>query len=237
MAIASDPERIADGVWRIRGGAPVKMMNVFLIEDAGGVTLFDAGIRQMSQPVAAAAARFGPVQRIVLGNSHADHRGGAPGIGAPVVCHEAERADAQGDGGMHYFDFSRLSFPPARLISRRLLRSWDAGPVRVTDTVAEGDEVAGFSVLDLPGHSPGTIGLWREHDRLALCNDCFALFDPQTTLKGAPRVPHPAFNFSTPAARESLRKLAAKAPQTAWPGHHGPVTGDVRAQLEAAAAA
>ena len=37
----AEPERIADGVWLVRGGFPVKAMNVYLIEDGDGVTVFD----------------------------------------------------------------------------------------------------------------------------------------------------------------------------------------------------
>jgi hydroxyacylglutathione hydrolase len=232
MGIAAGPERVAEGVWRVRGGAPVKLVNVFLLEDVGGVTVFDAGIRQMGDAVARAAAELGGARRVVLGNSHSDHRGGAPRIGAPVLCGAAERADAEGDGGWHYFDFSRLRLAPLRPLVRATMRSWDAGPLRVADTLAEGDEVAGFRVLELPGHAPGLIGLWRPRDRLALCNDCFALFDPQLGIPGAPRVPHHAFNWDTGAARASIRKLAALAPATAWPGHFGPLTGDVRTRLE-----
>ena len=36
--------------------------------------------------------------------------------------------------------------------------------------------------------------------------------------------------------RASIRKIAALEPATAWPGHAEPLTGDVRAQLERAAA-
>jgi hydroxyacylglutathione hydrolase len=234
--IASQPQRVADGVWRIAGGAPVRMINVFLIEDDGGMTVYDAGIRQMAGTVASAAGRIGPIKRVVLGNAHADHRGGAPQLGAPVYCHELERADAEGDGGAHYFDYGRLGFPPARLIVPRVMSSWDGGPVRVTGTLADGDELAGFRVLHLPGHAPGVLGLWRERDRLALCNDCFAMFDPQTSIPGGPRVPHPAFNFDTEQARDSIRRLAALDPAVAWPGHFGPLRGDVRATLERVAA-
>jgi hypothetical protein len=39
----------------------------------------------------------------------------------------------------------------------------------------------------------------------------------------------------TEQGRASVRKIAALEPVTAWPGHADPVTGDVRAQLEAAA--
>ena len=71
-------------------------------------------------------------------------------------------------------------------------------------------------------------------DRLALTTDTFYTLDPQTTRKGAPRVPHPAFNWDTDKARASIRKLAEMEPAAAWPGHADPVTGDVRGQLEAA---
>jgi hypothetical protein len=60
--------------------------------------------------------------------------------------------------------------------------------------------------------------------------------DPQTGLHGHARVPHRAFNKDTEQARASIRKLAALEPATAWAGHANPLTGDVRGQLETAAA-
>jgi len=231
---ASEPERIADGVWVVRGGVP-QTMNVYLLEDEGGVTLFDAGIEAMTKSVAAAGARMGGIKRVVLGHAHADHRGLAPGLGVPVLCHPADRADAEGDGGEHYFDFSKLDLP-ARWLMPKMLRFWDGGPVKISGTVEEGAEVAGFRVVHLPGHAPGLIALWRESDRLALASDCFYTLDPQTGKKGHPRVPHAAFNQDIEQARESIRKLAAMEPATAWAGHAEPLRGDVRSQLEHAAA-
>ncbi len=234
---AGDPEPIADGVWLLRGGFPGKTMNVYLIEDDGGVTVFDAGVRSMSQAVVSAGARMGGVRRVVLGHAHEDHRGTAPALaelGAAVLCHEADRADAEGDGGRHYFDMAKLN-RVGRLLMPRLLSSWDAGPVPIAGTVAEDDEIAGFRVVHLPGHAPGLIGLFRESDRLALVSDCFYTLDPQTGRKGPPRMPHAAFNFDTEQARASIRKLAALEPAAAWPGHADGLTGDVRAQLERAA--
>jgi hydroxyacylglutathione hydrolase len=230
--VAGEPERVADGVWRIAGGAPVKFINAYLIEGEDGVTVFDAGTRQMGPGISAAAAALGPIDRVVLGNAHADHRGGAAALHAPVFCHERDRPDVEGDGGAHYFDYAKLGFPPARFLVPRLMASWDSGPLEVAGTLADGDEVVGFQVVELPGHSPGTIGLWRERDRLALTNDCFAMFDVYTGRPAPPAIPHPAFNFSTEQCRESARKLAALEPETCWPGHHGPLDGDVRATLE-----
>jgi hydroxyacylglutathione hydrolase len=233
--VASGPEEIADGVWIVRGGVP-KTMNVYLVRDGDGVLLFDAGIRQMAGAVALAARQLGGLTRIVLGHAHADHRGVAPALsGVPVSCHPDEVADAEGDGGAHYFDLSLLDVHGKATLSP-MLPLWDGGPVQVAGTVSEGDDVAGFRVVHLPGHAPGLIGLWRESDRFALVSDTFYTVDPQTGIPGHARVPHRAFNWDTEVARASIRKLAALAPATAWAGHAGPLTGDVAAQLEHAAA-
>ncbi|UGS34109.1 MBL fold metallo-hydrolase [Capillimicrobium parvum] len=228
-------EKVAEGVWVVRGGFPMKTMNVYLIEEADGITVFDAGIRAMTNAVAAAGARMGGIKRVVLGHGHADHRGAAPGLGVPVLCHVDNRGDAEGDAGLHYMDLSKLN-PLSRVVYPTLLRMWDGGPVTIADTVSEGDEVAGFRVVAIPGHAPGMIALWREADRVALTSDCFYLIDPQTGRPGPARMPHEAFNFDTAQARRSIRKIAALDPAVACPGHLGPLTGDVRAELERAAA-
>jgi hydroxyacylglutathione hydrolase len=231
----SGPERVADGVWIVRGGLP-RSMNVFLIEDDGGVTVFDAGIKAMVRGVAAAGARLGGIRRVVLGHGHADHRGVAPYLGVPVYDHPADRPDAEAESSRApYFDFSRLERGYARAAYPHLLDFWDGGPVKIAGHVDEGDDVAGFRVVHLPGHAPGLIALFRESDRLALTSDCFYTLDPQTGKHGAPRVPHRAFNADTDRALASMRKLAALEPAAAWPGHADPLTGDVRAQLERAA--
>jgi glyoxylase-like metal-dependent hydrolase (beta-lactamase superfamily II) len=119
-----------------------------------------------------------------------------------------------------------------------LLKTWDGGPVPIAGTISEGEDVAGFEVIHLPGHAPGQIGLWRESDRLALTSDCFYTLDINTgrrTHPPTPRLPHRAFNQDTEQARASIRKLAALEPAAAWPGHADPLVGEVRSQLERAA--
>jgi glyoxylase-like metal-dependent hydrolase (beta-lactamase superfamily II)/predicted ester cyclase len=231
------PERIASGVWLVRGGFPAKTMNVYLIEDGGAVTVFDAGIEAMGLSVATAAARRGGIKRVVLGHADADHRGAAPHLDAPVFCHAAERAAAESSSPFRdYWDISKLD-ARGRILFKRLIPAWDGGGVKIEGTVQEGDEVAGFHVVELPGHAPGLIGLFRDSDRLALVSDCFYTVDPQTGVKGGPRLPHPAFNIDSDQARESIRKLAALNPSVAWAGHTDPVRHDVVSQLQRAAAA
>jgi steroid delta-isomerase-like uncharacterized protein len=236
-AAARALERVADRVWLLRGGAPLRTMNVFLIEDeGGGVTLFDAGIAGMAGALALAAAPLGGINRVVLGHADADHRGAAPALGAPVLCHPDEREAAEQGDVDRYYRYQELRVP-ARWAYPRLLRQWDGGPVPIAGTVQEGDEVSGFEVVHLPGHAPGLIALFRERDRLALASDAFYALDVETIRPTPPRVPHRAFDLDEARARASLRRLAALEPATAWPGHLGPVTGAVRIQLERAAEA
>jgi glyoxylase-like metal-dependent hydrolase (beta-lactamase superfamily II) len=232
-------DRVADGVWLLRGdfrGA----MNVYFIADGDGVVQFDAGTKSMRNKAATAARELGGLKRIVLGHAHADHRGTAPYLGAPVFCHPDEVADAEGDKAVTpYFNLSLLPVAPVRWIYPALLRHWDGGAVKVNGTVSEGDEVAGFKVLHFPGHAPGLIGLWRESDRLALVSDVVYLVD-SARLKPLPHgeasVPHPAFAWNHQEAKRSLRRLAELEPKVVGAGHEAPLRGDnLRATLEAAA--
>lgn len=230
-------EQIADDVWVLRGGAPTKIFNVYFVREGDGVVLFDAGIKAMLDSVRAEGDRLGGITRVVLGHAHSDHRGVAAGLGAPVFCHPDEQADAEGDGGLHYIDFSKAAIP-MRWLLPRLSDTWDGGPVTIAGTVDEGDQVAsGFEVVHLPGKAPGLIGLWRAADRLALCSDAIYTINPFTGLKATkrPRVSPDAFNIDTDRARASARKLAAFEPATVWAGHGDPLRSDVRATLERAA--
>jgi glyoxylase-like metal-dependent hydrolase (beta-lactamase superfamily II)/predicted ester cyclase len=231
---AGEAQLVAEGVWVVQG-QPGRC-NVYLIEDEGGVTAFDAGARTMTRAVASAGARLGGIVRVVLGHGHTDHRGTAPALGVPVLCHPAEVQDAEGSGGFRYWPEGLAGLPPGMRQMHRLMHryAWDAGPVEISGTLTEGDQLAGFSVIELPGHSPGQIGLWREQDRLALSSDCFYTIDMWGRHSEA-RIPAPLYNYDTEQARASIRKLAALEPAAAWPGHAMPATGDVRAQLERAA--
>jgi glyoxylase-like metal-dependent hydrolase (beta-lactamase superfamily II) len=232
-------EPAADGLWLIRGGFPRRISNVYMIEDAGGVTLFDSGFKAMAPALAKAAEPFGGIKRVVLGHAHEDHRGAAPRLGAPIWCHADERSYAEHENKPHtdYYDFSAIPSPLVRAGFRLALPWFDGGPCVIDRALSEGDEVAGFRVVSLPGHSPGQIGLWREADRLALTTDCFYTLNPMkiTLPFGPPVCTHVAFDHDHERALASLVKLAGMEPAQAWPGHARPVIGDVGKQLRAAA--
>lgn len=235
---AAEPEPVAEGVHLIRGGLN-RVMNVFLIEDGDGVVVYDAGEKGMALPILRAAARMGGIKRVVLGHADTDHRGSAPALSevAPIESHPDAVEQAQGSGGRDYWDLSKLP-PPARLLHTFThAYVWDGGPVRISGTVSEGDDVAGFEVIELSGHAPGLIGLWRASDRLALVSDCIYITD-MYGREIPPSVPHEAYNLDQAGARAAIRRLAELDPATVAPGHRGPVGGPgLRDQLERAVAA
>ena len=232
-------EKVADGVWLLRGDLR-KGMSIYFLEDGDGVVQFDGGSESMVRKARATAERLGGLKRVVLGHAHADHRGTAPSMGVPVHCHPDEVAEAEGESAIApYFDLAQLPVAPVRWMYPYLLRRWDGGPVKIDGTVSEGDEVAGFEVLHFPGHAPGLIGLWRERDRLALVSDVVYLID-SARLKPLPRgeasVPHPAWAWDHARAKESVRRLAALEPAVLCTGHGPPLRGEnLRETLERAA--
>ncbi|MBJ7471030.1 MAG: MBL fold metallo-hydrolase [Solirubrobacteraceae bacterium] len=231
-------DQIADGLWQLQGGPG--HCNVYFLRSGDGVVLFDAGAKTMRKAIAAAAQELGGLQRVVLGHAHTDHRGAAPGLGAPVHCHADAVDEAQGRGGWEYWD-PKLSFLPlplrvAHLALQRF--AWDGGPVQIAGTVAEDEEIAaGFKVVLLPGHAPGQIALWRESDRVALTTDVFYVVD----MWGRPSPPLPptdGYSQDPALARASILRLADLEPAVCWPGHGAalrddPVAGTVAAQLRA----
>ena len=232
-------ERVAEGVWLLRGDLRGSM-NVYFLEDGDGVVQFDAGTKGMRKAARAAAEQLGGVKRVVLGHAHADHRGTAPYMGAPVFCHPDEVADAESEAAIApYFDLSQLPVAPVRWIYPTLLRRWDGGAVKIAGTVAEGDEVAGFRVIHFPGHAPGLIGLWRESDRVALVSDVVYLIDSgrlKPLPEGEASVPHPAWAWDHAKAKESVRRVAALDPRVLGTGHGEPLIAEsLRGTLERAA--
>ena len=229
-------EPIAPRVWLLRGGL-TGVMNVYLIEDEGQVVVFDAGEKGMAKAIAAAGARLGGISKVVLGHGDTDHRGSAPALSkvAPVLCHPDAVEQAQGSGGRDYWQMHELP-RFTRLVHRFQHRFvWDGGPVTISGTVSAGERIAGFEVVELAGHAPGQIGLWRAEDGVALVSDTVYLI----SMLGRPapaQVPEEAYNQDTARARESIRRLAALRPRIVGVGHLGPMTGPgVVAELEAAA--
>jgi hydroxyacylglutathione hydrolase len=113
--------------------------------------------------------------------------------------------------------------PPAKGRTAKLLSKLPLPkPHPVEKKLREGDQVAGFEVLDVPGHSPGHLAYWRETDKILICGDVlFNLSLP--TLKPGLREPYAAFTPDPARNRDSARRLARLEPHLIVFGHGPPL--------------
>ena len=220
-------ESVADGVYLMRGDLRGGMNIYFVRGPEGELVQYDAGTRPMTRKNVRVAEAMGGLDRVVVSHGHADHRGTAPGLSAPVYCHPDEVGDLRSPASItDYMDLSELDVTPIAWLYRFLLPWWDGGPVEPDGVLREGDVVAGFEVVHFPGHAPGLIGLWRESDRVALVSDTVYLVDSarmKPLPEGEASVPHPAWAWDHQKAKASVRKLAELHPVKVLAGHGDPL--------------
>jgi hydroxyacylglutathione hydrolase len=208
-------EQLTDGVWRL-DGFPRDAVNVYVIGDVliDSGTMFDRRriLRQLEGRSISAHS---------LTHAHPDHYGSSHAVceqlGIPLCCGAAD-AEAVESG---------------KSIGKRGIRLPAAKSHPVARQLHEGDEVAGFTVLDTPGHSPGHVSYWRESDRVLLCGDVMFGFNP-FRLGGPIQEPPALLTPDIARNRESARRIAALEPALVCFGH-GPPLRDP-AQLAAAVA-
>jgi flavorubredoxin len=75
MGRAEGTEARADRAARVAAGRRLlRTMNAYLIEDGDDVVVFGTGEKGMAGAIAAAGARLGGIESVVLGHADTDHR-------------------------------------------------------------------------------------------------------------------------------------------------------------------
>lgn len=202
-------QQLADDVWQL-SGFPPNAVNVYVIGDV----LIDAGMRQDRRRILKQIDGRG-IAAHALTHAHPDHYGASHAVcdrlGIPLWCGAGD-AEAVEQGKMVWKGGRMLPGPAAHPVARRL---------------REGDEVAGFTVLETPGHSPGHVVYWRESDRTLLCGDVMWGFNP-LLLRGPVREPLKSFSPDVALNRESARRIAALEPALVCFGHGPPLRDPAR---------
>lgn len=206
-------KQLADDVWQL-SGFPPNAINVYVIGDV----LVDASTRHATRRILRQVGdrRF---SAHALTHAHPDHQGASHAIcerlGLPFwVGH----ADADAAERPELIGQRQPDHPVARFFTRTMV-----GPGHPVDrTLREGDEVAGFAVLEVPGHSAGHLAFWRESDRVLVAGDVFNNIDVLTGIPGL----HMPKDYLTPDParnRESAKRLAGLEPSLALFGHGAPL--------------
>ncbi|GAB5602833.1 MBL fold metallo-hydrolase [Thermus sp. FJN-A] len=179
--------------------------NLYRVPVKGGYFLVDAGLPWESRRLLSLLKE--PPQLLFLTHHHLDHAGGARALWerfrVPVLAHPRE---------WPYLTKRRPRPPlPLPLLGGVLANLGQAVPEEALRPVTEGEEVFGFRVVHLPGHTLGQVGLLR--DGVLLAGDA---------LRGR-GLPPRGVNEDPELARRTVRKILDLGAELVYLGHGGPL--------------
>ncbi|MGH3488214.1 MAG: MBL fold metallo-hydrolase [Actinopolymorphaceae bacterium] len=135
---------LAPGVHQLLGRPP-HAINAFLVDDV----LVDAGTPRARRRILR-QVRDRTLSAHVVTHAHPDHFGSSH-----AICEEVDIPLWAGHKDVEAIETATLARAPGR-VPALLARMKPPDPHPVARALREGDEVAGFTVLEVPGHSRGT---------------------------------------------------------------------------------
>jgi glyoxylase-like metal-dependent hydrolase (beta-lactamase superfamily II) len=225
--------RLAPGLHRI--GSDV--VNAYLVEDAAGVTIVDAGLpghwRELEQELTRLGRSLDDVRGIVLTHGDSDHIGFGERLrqanGTLVHVHELDAARARGEikkpnsgwGPIKMRSLLRFVWYSARHGGLRIR------PVHEVVTFADGDTLdlpGSPRIIHVPGHTPGSVAVHVPAVDALFVGDALTTGNVLTGEQG----PRPApFTLDPEGALASLAKLEAVQATWVLAGHGAPWSGGV----------
>jgi hydroxyacylglutathione hydrolase len=206
-------KQLAEDVYLL-DGRPPNAINVYLIGDV----LLDAGTRQAERRIMRQIAGRS-LRAHALTHAHPDHQGSSHAIcerlGLPLWCGQGDVPAMETPGGI------AASQAPG-WINAFQRRFWTGPPHPVARALVEGDELAGFTVLETPGHSRGHLAYWRESDRVLILGDVLNNVNVRTGIPGLHEPPD-VFTPDPVRNRVSARRLAELRPRLTCFGHGAPL--------------
>ncbi|XEC97379.1 MBL fold metallo-hydrolase [Paenibacillus tarimensis] len=221
----------------------VQIVNICLIgnPDTSDFVLIDAGMPESAgEIISVAEQRFGANSRpkaIILTHGHFDHVGAIIELinhwNVPVYAHQLELPFLTGKKSYPEPDPSVEGGMVAKLSALFPNRPINLGD-HVSPLPSDGSvpQLSGFRWIHTPGHTPGHVSLFRDHDRALIAGDAFVtvkqdalykVFTQELEINGPPRY----FTPDWEKAWESVKNLEALKPAVAVTGHGAPVSGAV----------
>jgi glyoxylase-like metal-dependent hydrolase (beta-lactamase superfamily II) len=215
-----------------------EIVGCYLVEDAGGVTIIDAGVPAYYADLTAELAAMGrtikDVRALVLTHAHSDHIGFAERLrvehGVPVRIHALDAALARGQakdvgagmsGERRYRSLLRYMLWLGRRGGMRNKPLLEVGTLEPGATL---DVPGALRVIHMPGHTPGSVAFHAPaHDALFV-GDALVTDAVITERRGPQICP---FTADPDAALASLANIEQLEAHWLLPGHGGAWTDGV----------
>jgi glyoxylase-like metal-dependent hydrolase (beta-lactamase superfamily II) len=211
------------------------MVNSYLVEEAGHVTIIDAGLpgqwNDLKAELSAMGRSLDDVRAIVLTHGDTDHIGFAERLhrerGVPVFVHEADAARARQEDRKPNSGWGPVKIGP--LVSFLAYSALRGGlripPAKELVTVADEatlDLPGSPRIIHLPGHTPGSVAIHVPAVDAVFLGDAMTTRDVLTGERGPRLAP---FTLDRDRALASLVRLDDVAATWVLPGH-GPAWND-----------
>ncbi len=211
---APAPAALADGVYRVEG---LRVGNSYIVVGPTDVTVVDTGIRGNAKHVLGLLDRLGrqpsDVRTIVLTHWHIDHVGTAAELkrltGARVAIHALDAPVLAGG------ELPRKGRRAMGLI----VRLFGLRPLEPDLVLHDGDRIADFDVLHVPGHTDGSIALVRS-DGVVVSGDALL-----GSRRGEIKPPDLSLSLDPDQALVSAERIKALPLRLLLPGHGAPARG------------
>ena len=245
LARQTQPTLVAEGVVRLG----TELVNWYLLEDGGSVTIVDAGAPayrpQLDEGLKLLGRQPADVAAVVLTHAHSDHIGFAEPVrielGAPVHVHSDDENLATTGKSFGKREASMLPYfryGHAWKLLGHLATSGFPKKIGAVTTFADGEtlDVPGRPlVLHTPGHTTGHCCFWLESRGVLVAGDLLCTRNPLTGGRGPQLMPR-AFNLSSASMLDSLSKIEGLDAGVIVFGHGEPWTDGTAEAVRAARA-
>ena len=232
--------RLAPSLHRL--GEPI--VGCYLLEEAGEVTIIDAGVPAYYNDLAAELEAMGctiaDIRALVLTHGHDDHLGFAERLrgerGMPVSIHELDAPMARGDAsgpsaGMGERKLGSVLRYLLWLARRGFFRTRRLTTLSTFDPGATLDVPGALRVIHVPGHTPGSVAFHAPAHEALFVGDALATDAVISDRRGPQICPLTA---DPDEALASLSNIEAIEARWLLPGHGDPWVDGVAAAVAAA---
>ena len=231
--------RIAPNIHRIGSQS---IVNAYLVEEAGEVTIIDAGVPgyydDIPRELAGMGRSIGDVHALVLTHGHSDHIGFAERLrrerSVPVWVHELDAALARGEVPNPAKSGPMKLAPLLGFLWFGMLHGALRTPHLVeVSTFGDGATLnlpGSPRVILAPGHTPGSAALLVPTLDALFAGDCLSTYAVTTGVRGPQIAP---FTADADEALESLDRLERVDARWVLPGHGDAWDGGIAAAVQA----